>query len=182
MFVSPPSFPVTRSNSPPIPCPNPGATSQLNPSAMSPSSSSAASHSQAAFTAQRLQGLIFLFMGGACVVAPGALLHLSLTKPPPLDDAATLLIFQCFGAQACLCGLLLLTARMDARAFKAWTMAMLPFLVFDAYFYQNGMLTTFGAVGDCAGNILFIAVSCHGASQAAAAAAAVQKASSTKAS
>lgn len=148
---------------------------------MSPSSSSAASHSQAAFAAQRLQGLIFLFMGGACVVAPGPLLRLSLTKLPPFDNTATLLIFQCFGAQACLCSLLLLTARMDAGAFKAWAMAMLPFLVFDAYFYQNGMLTTFGAVGDGVGNVLFIALSFHGARQAAAAAA-VQKASSTKAS
>lgn len=116
------------------------------------------------------------------MIAPGPLLRLSLAKPPPLDNAATLLIFACFGAQACLCGLLLLTARMDAWAFKTWAVAMLPFLVFDAYFYQNGMLTTFGAGGDCVGNILFIVLSCHGARQAAAAAAALQKPSSTKAS
>ncbi len=127
--------------------------------------------SQRAAASQRLQGVLFLFMGGLCVLAPGPVLHLSVAKSLPLDDAVLRLVFQCFGAQACLCGLLLLVAKMDAWAFQAWAMAMLPFLVFDACFWWNGTLTAFGAGGDCLGNLLFIACSYRGSGYAAQAAA-----------
>lgn len=128
-------------------------------------------HSNALF-AQRVQGSLFLLMGGACVVFPRLLLQLSLRDfqaSSSTDHHLLPLVFACFGAQACLCGLLLLTTQMNEQSFKMWALGMFPFIVFDVCFYQNGTLTAFGAGGDFVGNVIFILTSVYGAHACAAA-------------
>lgn len=89
-----------------------------------------------ALGAQRLMGALFLAMGAGCVVASETVLDLSLREPTGVSDNATSrLLFQCFGAQAILCGTLLSVAELGRRGFAVWGSCMLPFVAFDAYYY-----------------------------------------------
>jgi len=103
-------------------------------------------------------------MGMACVVAPGTVLSLSL-RPEFLPETGTKvektaeLLMQCFGAQAVMTGLSLLTNPMSETSAKAWLCGLAPFVVFDYVFWARGMLTDFGAGGDLAGNVVFAACS-----------------------
>ena len=100
---------------------------------------------------------------------PCPILRLSLTPgaaaAAAASDKTSRLIFQCFGAQAMLAGLLLTTARLSCRGFCLWALAMLPFLIFDAAKFRDGTLSAFGAGGDAAGNLLFVALSAYGEAQ-----------------
>jgi hypothetical protein len=67
--------------------------------------------------------------------------------------------FRCFGAQATLCGLLLLSQKMTKNTFRTWGLAMLPFFVFDYVAWEKGMITNLGAIGDALGNVVFVTCS-----------------------
>ena len=101
------------------------------------------------------------------MLAPELVLKLSIN--PKALPAATAekepvlkLLMQCFGAQAVMCGILLLTSKMDRRAYAIWGAAILPFFWFDFSAWKQGMLTDFGALGDAVGNIIFVSCSAVG--------------------
>ena len=73
------------------------------------------------------------------------------------------LMVQCFGAQAVMCGILLLTSKRDKQANKVWFASVLPFFAFDYLAWREGLITDFGAIGDAAGNIVFSICSAIGA-------------------
>ncbi|KAJ3164173.1 hypothetical protein HK101_000490 [Irineochytrium annulatum] len=70
--------------------------------------------------------------------------------PGPLRVA-----MQCFGSQATLCGLLILSCRFTKESYRNFGLAMVPYLVFDVLAWRGGMLTNLGAIGDGIGNIVF---------------------------
>ena len=53
---------------------------------------------------------------------------------------------------ATLCGLTILSTKWDSTSYRNFGLLMIPYFVFDAYFYSIGALSTLGAVGD-GGNI-----------------------------
>lgn len=65
------------------------------------------------------------------------------------------LVLQCFGSQAALCGLLILSAKFSANTFRLFGLAMIPYVAFDYLAWRMGALTPFGALGDLAGNVVF---------------------------
>lgn len=71
-------------------------------------------------------------------------------------DTNLVLTFRCFGAQASLVGLLLLSCKMTKRAYRNFGLAMLPFVAFDYIAWDRGVATTLGALGDLAGNVVFM--------------------------
>jgi hypothetical protein len=73
------------------------------------------------------------------------------------------LLLQCFGAQAVMCGLLLLVSKMDRRAYAIWGAAILPFFWFDIIAWKRGVLTNLGALGDAVGNVIFLTCTAYGA-------------------
>ncbi|KAI9357575.1 hypothetical protein DFJ73DRAFT_758164 [Zopfochytrium polystomum] len=78
--------------------------------------------------------------------------------PPPSLSAPFVLAIRCFGAQASLCGLLILAAPpFSRRTYAAFGLAMAPFFAFDAWAWAAGALTPLGALGDAAGNAVFAA-------------------------
>lgn len=96
-------------------------------------------------------------MGAWCVLAPASVITLSLTSTFARVDATTMLLMQCFGAQAVTTGLLLGTATMTAASFKAFGLAMLPYLGFNVWFGVGpgkGMFTPVLGL-DFVGNIVF---------------------------
>ena len=131
-------------------------------------------------------GIVFTAMGVITMIFPQFVLDLSfppdfLLSPSnsyvvssssfvsPLSSTASpsssslsyapilLLVVRCFGSQACLCGLLILTTKFNKRTNLYFGLAMIPYLVFDAVGYVTGVLTLFGAVGDALGNLVFVA-------------------------
>eukprot|EP00804_Cyclotella_cryptica_P031242 CCRYP_011071-RA/>CCRYP_011071-RA protein AED:0.41 eAED:0.41 QI:267/1/1/1/0/0/2/409/159 len=127
-------------------------------------------------TAQRVMGIVFAAMGAitmmfprfvldfcfprdfllspsnSCVVSPSTSFSPLLSYAPIL-----LLLVRCFGSQACLCGLLILTTTFNKRTNLYFGLAMIPYLLFDFVGYINGALTLLGAIGDALGNLVFVA-------------------------
>jgi hypothetical protein len=120
-----------------------------------------------ASTYQRVAGTVFTGMGLVSLLFPTSVLRLSLqpsvlssllnvsSKGSVTINPAAKLLFQCFGAQASLCGVLMLTCHFTKQTFKWFGVSILPFFAFNYIYWQNGMLTTFGAIGDALGNVVF---------------------------
>lgn len=109
------------------------------------------------------QAIIFLLLGGWCLLAPAMVETLSL-KPAyrHLSDTSALLL-QCFGAQAILVGLLGLLARFTANTFLYFGLAAsLPFFIFNAWFVFVSEMFTALMLLDFAGNASFLAIGIAG--------------------
>lgn len=117
-------------------------------------------------------GAVWMGMGAACLLAPKPLLSVSLHPRflPVLngdkgDEAKDLALFtfRCFGAQAVMCGSVIATTRFDRSSWLWFGAAILPFFAFDYAAWKARYLSTFGALGDLAGNIVFTAGAALGA-------------------
>lgn len=86
-------------------------------------------------TSARAQTILAILMGLpglVCAIAPRPLLEFSLTNPNAITDELVL-IFQCFGSQAALVGMVLASASQIGRTgFRAFAAAMIPYLAFNA--------------------------------------------------
>jgi hypothetical protein len=58
-----------------------------------------------------------------------------VTSSPPLVQHVISVFVRCFGAQAALCGVLFATVRMNSFAYQLFAWCMIPFFMFDLYFY-----------------------------------------------
>jgi len=115
--------------------------------------------------ARRIQftmGTVFTGMGLLTMLFPSQVVRYSFTKEflsmPDKDAAnspALLLSIQCFGSQASLCGLLILSSQFNKQTFLNFGLAMIPYFIFDYYYWQQHALTNFGAIADGIGNIVF---------------------------
>ena len=116
----------------------------------------------------RVLGGMWLSMALATMLAPRPIARASFTrallgKALPAsgertpDDALPVFLLRCFGAQAAVAGLVLSVARFNNASYAAVAAAIVPFFVFDAWAWAAGYLTPFGALGDAAGNVVFMA-------------------------
>jgi hypothetical protein len=117
---------------------------------------------------QRLMAGVWFAMGMGTMLAPKPLLELcvsreALPQVEGADNRALQLAFRCFGAQAVMVGILLGTSKLDARGHAIWGASLIPFFVFDYIAWKKGLLTPLGALGDLAGNLVFVACSAAGA-------------------
>ena len=111
---------------------------------------------------QLLIAAIFVGLGGWCLVAPMSVVHLTVRPEVRNDLPLTAITIGAFGAQAMLVGLVSATARYTAATFLALGMAILPFFVFDWWFYAvkpmfNGLILL-----DLAGNVAMLAACARG--------------------
>ena len=104
-----------------------------------------------------LMAAVFSAMAVPCMTHPDFVARLSLTGGA-LSPRERLL-FRCFGSQALLTGISIGLGKWDARAYKVWAAAIVPFFAFDAAAYAGGFLTVAGAAGDAVGNAAFLALS-----------------------
>jgi hypothetical protein len=117
---------------------------------------------------QRLLGLLFLSLGAGCLLAPMQVATLVLRPGSFGDSATSALVLGGFGTQAVLVGIALLCARFNARGFLWFGFAaMLLFLAFDAWASPLQPLSTGGLWLGAAGSTAIVALSLHGARQAA---------------
>ncbi len=118
-------------------------------------------------TPARVMSVVWTTMGAACLLFPKPVLQLSL-HPRLLEGGAGTadvprFLMRCFGAQACVAGLLLGTTTFSKRTYLAFGAAMLPFFAFNVLAYRGKYLTAFGTLGDAAGNAVFVMASACGA-------------------
>lgn len=102
-------------------------------------------------------------MGGLTCLLPTQTIALSVHDPPK-NAPMFRVVWQCFGSQACLAGLLLTTSTMDRRAFLLWAMAMMPYIFFNFYCLcvaPGELFTPLGVAGDFAGNAVFFSLSLY---------------------
>ena len=109
-------------------------------------------------TAQGLIAAIFLVLGAWCLLAPQMVLDLGL-RPDFRTEAAVVPVFvACFGAQAMLAGLFAATAIFTRRTFLFYGVALLPFLVFDYWFFAVVPMFNEFILLDLIGNLFMLAL------------------------
>lgn len=108
---------------------------------------------------QVLLSSVFFVLGGWCVISPASVLALGIRPAYQSDAPIVPILMACFGAQALIAGLFALTSRFTRLTFLAYGIGLLPFFVFDVYFYAiEPSLTAIGAGGDFIGNLVMLAV------------------------
>ncbi|KAF0687107.1 Aste57867_21078 [Aphanomyces stellatus] len=108
---------------------------------------------------QSILGGVFSAMGLATLFFPGLVHEYGFEKAfvgAEPASPAMLIMIQCFGSQAALCGLTILSTKWTRRSYRNFALAMVPYLVFDVYALAKGMCTPFGAIGDGIGNVIFV--------------------------
>ena len=115
-----------------------------------------------ALTTQRLIACVFLILGGWCLILPSSVIALAIRPEYQSDDFLAVFAIGCFGAQACIFGIVALTARFTKMTFLTYGIALLPFFVFNWYFYfQVPLLSEVGLL-DFAGNSIMLVLCWHG--------------------
>jgi len=105
---------------------------------------------------QHLLAAVFLLLGGWCLIAPGSVLDLAIRPEWRSDAPIVPVLMAAFGAQAMIAGLFAATATFTRTTFAVFGAALLPFFVFDYYFYAiEPMLTEIGLL-DAVGNAIML--------------------------
>lgn len=111
---------------------------------------------------QMLIATVFLGLGGWCLVAPDQVLQLGAAPGALVPSRLQSVVMGAFGAQAMLFGLISLTTRFTARTFLALAIALLPFFVFDWWFYSVEPIFNRLILLDLAGNLIMLAACLRG--------------------
>ncbi len=111
-------------------------------------------------TARRIQtllALVFLGLGGWCLLMPGMVERLALLPEFQHNSATTRLLMGCFGAQAVLCGTVILLSEFKAKTFLVFGLVgSIPFFVFNYYFLFVAQMFTPLMWLDFVGNVAIL--------------------------
>lgn len=99
---------------------------------------------------------VFFGLGGWCLIAPQSVIDLTLRPDYRPDDAVAPLLVGCFGAQACIAGLFAAFSIFTRWTFLAYAIGVLPFFVFNYYFYFVEPVFNEFILLDAAGNAIFV--------------------------
>jgi hypothetical protein len=109
-------------------------------------------------TLQRLLGFVFISMGSWCALFPRAVEELTIRPEHQVLNATTEVFISCFGAQAVLCGFVILLSRFTSRTFLWFGLfGSVPFFAFNAYFYYVEPIFTRWMLLDFVGNLVILA-------------------------
>ena len=107
---------------------------------------------------QYLLASVFFILGGWCLISPTTVLELAIRPEYQSDAPIVPILMGAFGAQALIAGLFAAFSDFKKRTFIAYGVGLLPFFVFDYYFYAvEPMLTVVGLL-DAAGNVVMLAL------------------------
>lgn len=110
-------------------------------------------------TLQRIMGGTFFAMGVGTMLFPSTVIDLCFSPEYFNNSQGERFLMSCFGSQATLQGLLLLTCEMKQSTWLKWGLGIIPFVVFDVYTCPKGpypLVTWLGAAGDGLGNAIFL--------------------------
>jgi hypothetical protein len=105
---------------------------------------------------QYLLASVFLVLGGWCLISPSSVLALAITPAFQSDAPIVPILVACFGAQAVIAGTFAAFSRFTRTTFLAYGIVLLPFFLFDYWFYAVvPMLTPVGLI-DVVGNLVML--------------------------
>lgn len=99
---------------------------------------------------------VFFVLGGWCLVSPASVMALTIRPEYRSDDFIALFALGCFGAQAILAGLFAAFSRFTKATFLAYGLALLPFFVFDYWFFAVRPVLTLVGMLDGVGNLIML--------------------------
>jgi hypothetical protein len=112
---------------------------------------------------QKALALVFLGLGGWCLLFPAAVEQITLRPEFVVGNATSALFVGCFGAQAVLCGTLIWFARFTPRTWLVFGLvASVPFFAFNAWFYFIARMFNEWMLLDFAGNVAILGLSLYG--------------------
>jgi hypothetical protein len=107
---------------------------------------------------QRLLGFVFISLGAWCALFPRTVEELTIRPEHQVLTATTAVFISCFGAQAVLCGFVILLSRFTSRTFLWFGLVgSVPFFAFNAYFYFVEPIFTHWMLLDFVGNLVILA-------------------------
>jgi hypothetical protein len=107
---------------------------------------------------QYLLASVFVVLGGWCLLAPRSVMLLSFQPLYHSQDAIVTFLIGGFGAQALIAGLFAALSTFKKRTFLGYGIALLPFFVFDYYFYAVVPMLTVVGLLDAVGNVVMLAL------------------------
>ena len=101
---------------------------------------------------------VFFVLGGWCLVSPPSVLELAITPQYRSDAKIVPILMAAFGAQAVIAGTFAAFSTFTKTTFIAYALVLMPFFVFDYWFYVvDPMLTEIGLL-DVVGNLIMLAL------------------------
>ena len=107
---------------------------------------------------QWLLASVFFVLGGWCLVSPSSVMALTIRPEYQTDHPTALLALGAFGAQAMIAGLFAAFSRFTRATFLAYGIGLLPFFVFDYWFYVVEPMLTLVGMLDAVGNVIMLAL------------------------
>lgn len=99
---------------------------------------------------------VFFVLGGWCLIAPGSVMELAIRPAYQSHAPLVPILIGAFGAQALIAGLFAAFSTFTRMTFLVYGIALLPFFVFDWWFYVRiPMLTEIGLL-DALGNVIML--------------------------
>lgn len=108
---------------------------------------------------QRILAFVFLGLGGWALLFPATVERIGFTDEHFMGTAASAVLIGCFGAQACLCGIVIALSRFRPVTFLVFGLAgSLPFFFFNVYFVFVVSMFSDWMLLDFAGNAAILAL------------------------
>ena len=107
---------------------------------------------------QYLLASVFFVLGGWCLVSPSSVMALAITSQHQSDAAIVPILMAAFGAQALIAGVFAAFSTFTKATYVAYGMALMPFFVFDYWFYVVDPLLTWVGLLDALGNIVMLSL------------------------
>ena len=105
---------------------------------------------------------VFLTLGGWCLVAPASIISLTIRPEYQNFSPLTTLTIAAFGSQAVLSGLFAAFSIFTRRTFLVYAIALLPYFVFNYWFYFREPMFNELLLLDFGGNIAMLALCVRG--------------------
>ena len=99
---------------------------------------------------------VFIALGGWCLISPASVLALSITPAYRSEAPIVQVLIGAFGAQALIAGLFAAFSRFEQRTFLAYGIGLLPFFVFDYWYYAVVPMLTVVGLLDVVGNVVML--------------------------
>jgi len=107
-------------------------------------------------TIQYLLGSVFFVLGGWALLAPASVVELGVRPEYQSDAYLVNFAIACFGAQAMISGVFAAFSRFTKTTFLAYGIVLLPFFVFNYwFFFVEPVLTPIGLL-DFVGNVIMM--------------------------
>jgi hypothetical protein len=105
---------------------------------------------------QYLLASVFFVLGAWCLVSPSSVMKLAITPQYQSEAAIVPVLMGAFGAQAVIAGVFAAFSTFTKTTYVVYAIVLLPFFVFDYWFYLVDPLLTSVGLLDALGNIIML--------------------------